>query len=70
MQSATTSGRKPWLKRKDWAARRLYRIDGWRGFTIMLLVASLGLPALAIVIVSRDIEMIVTSSLEIGRAHV
>ena len=63
MQSATTSGRKPWLKRKDWAARRIYRIDGFRGFTIMLLVASLGLPALAIVIVSRDIEMIAMGGL-------
>ena len=63
MQSATTSDRKPWLERKDWAARRLYRIDGCRGFTIMLLVASLGLPALAAVIVSIDTEIIVMGSI-------
>jgi hypothetical protein len=47
---------KPWLARKEWAERRIYRIDGLRGYTIVLLIVSLGLPALAAVFLATDVD--------------
>lgn len=45
---------KPWLARKDWAARTVHVFLRVRGFTVVLIAVSFGLPGLAAAVLATD----------------